>query len=180
MCVQPILLRTKHAQILSILGITQGGGNSGCLWALISSIMSNKQMDNTPGAEFSPCIQNEVYNRMVKVLLTIPPYGFFAWLLLATSHYSDDEVLSSTMDKIVFCNQWNTQSTQVFWYKRAWQFTRIGVMKKSLTLTQQSNLPQDIIQFPNQFSTMKLQKDYEHEEFLSSWRERILINSTTK
>jgi hypothetical protein len=94
--------------------------------------MSNKQMDNTPGAEFSPCIQNEVYNRMVKVLLTIPPYGFFAWLLLATSHYSNDEVLSSTMDKIAFCNRWNTQSTQVFWYKRAWQFTRIGVMKKIL------------------------------------------------
>jgi hypothetical protein len=42
-----------------ILGVMQGGGHSGCLWALTSSIMFD-QMDETTGAEFhSPFLNRE-------------------------------------------------------------------------------------------------------------------------
>jgi hypothetical protein len=62
-----------------LLGVMQGAGHSGTLWAFTSSILLDI-MDKTQGAEFhSPYPNRPGCHRTGESLLMKPHYGSYAW-----------------------------------------------------------------------------------------------------
>ena len=111
-----------------ILGVMQGGGHSGCLWALTSSIMF-EQMEETPGAVFHSPHPLRSSSRTGEAFVDDTSLWLLRLGMILTMAITVMQTSAQRWERLLYATGGALNLAKCFWYGIEWTFTPAGEPK---------------------------------------------------
>jgi hypothetical protein len=108
-----------------ILGIMQGAGHSGALWAITSSIMF-EQMDSTPGAIFHSPSPHRTVRRTGEAFVDDTTLWLLRLGLLLTAATVLMQTTAQRWERLLYATGGALNLAKCYWYGIEWTFTATG------------------------------------------------------
>jgi hypothetical protein len=111
--------------IAILLGIMQGAGHSGALWALTSSIMF-EQMEATPGTTFHSPHPSRTTRRTGEAFVDDTSLWLLQLGLLLSAAIALMQVTAQCWERLLYATGGALNLAKCFWYGIEWTFTSAG------------------------------------------------------
>jgi hypothetical protein len=115
-----------------LLGVMQGGGHSGTLWALTSSVMFD-QMEQTPGATFHSPHPLRTINRTGEAFVDDTSLWLLRLGMMLAMAITLMQISAQRWERLLYATGGALNLSKCFWYGIEWTFTPTGAPKMTHT-----------------------------------------------